>query len=429
MSESKKIAFKTLGCRLNQYETDALVSDFHKKGYTIVPFTERADVYVINTCTVTNTSDHKSKNTINQAINRKNGSLVVVTGCMAGSQKEWLENREEITYVVENDRKSSVFSLIDAHYCGEILHPSDLKQNLFDFSVAEKSLHTRSMIKIQDGCNNFCTFCIVPKVRGRATSRPVNDILENIKKVIEIGYKEVVLTGVNISRYQYEGVNFEDLVEKILGLNGDFRLRISSIEPEGFGEKFIDMFSHPKMCPHLHLCLQSGSDRILMQMRRQYNIPQYMEIIEKFRNQYPDFNFTTDIIVGFPGETKEEFKETCNIVKKAVFSHVHTFKYSVRNGTRAERMPDHIAEKIKSERSEMIRNIAEENKLQYRQTFIGKKQVVLVEKIQKGIAKGYGEHYVPVEFETKGQKNTFHGVEIQNIENRKEPVLIGREVQ
>ncbi|MFO7657172.1 MAG: tRNA (N(6)-L-threonylcarbamoyladenosine(37)-C(2))-methylthiotransferase MtaB [Bacteroidales bacterium] len=422
----KKVAFKTLGCRLNQYETDALATDFYNAGYKIVPFAENADAYIINTCTVTNNSDHKSKNTIYQAVKKNEGSVVVVTGCMANNQKEWLEQRGGITYVVENDRKSSVFSLVDAHFKGELLHPSDLKQSLFDFTVAEKGFHTRSMIKIQDGCNNFCTFCIVPKVRGRAISRPVEDVLQNIRQVVNLGFKEVVLTGVNISRYDYQDMDFESLVEKILDLEGDFRLRISSIEPEGFGDKFVKLFAHPKMCPHLHLCLQSGSDRILMQMRRQYNLHQYLQLTDSFRSCYPDFNFTTDIIVGFPGETEEDFSQTCKVVKDIAFSHVHTFRYSVRKGTRAERIPGHLPEKVKHERSALIRNIADDNKLRYRQSLIGKKQTVLVEKVQKGIAKGYGEHYVPVKIEGEVPENTFKTVTITGLSNESDPHLTGQ---
>ena len=423
----KKIAFKTLGCRLNQYETDALSTDFFRGDYEIVDYSQPADVYVINTCTVTNTSDHKSKNIINQAVKRDKNSLVVVTGCMANSQKDYLESRGDITYVVENDRKSSIFSLVDAHFNGEILHPADLKQDLFNFSVAEKSFHTRSMIKVQDGCNNFCTFCIVPKVRGRATSRPADDILENIRQVTDLGYKEIVLTGVNISRYVHQGLNFEGLVEKVLSLPGDFRVRISSIEPEGFGDRFVDLFHHPKLSPHLHLCLQSGSDRILMQMRRMYNLSTYMKIVEKFRNTYPDFNFTTDIIVGFPGESEEDFQETVKISNEIGFSHIHTFKYSVRQGTRAERMPDQIPEKVKNQRSAVIREISEVNKIAYYQKFVGQSQRVLIEKINaKGIAKGYGEHYIPVEFKADGcKRNTFVNIELSDLKISPEPLLHG----
>ncbi|HJX71156.1 MAG TPA: tRNA (N(6)-L-threonylcarbamoyladenosine(37)-C(2))-methylthiotransferase MtaB [Bacteroidales bacterium] len=421
----RKAAFKTMGCRLNQYETDALVTDFYKAGYQIVPFADQADVYVVNTCTVTSASDHKSKNIINQAVKRNKDSVVVVTGCMANSRKEWLEDREEITFVVENKRKSSVFSLVDAHFRGEMLNPGDLKQNLFGFSLVEKGFHTRSMIKIQEGCNNFCTYCIVPWVRGLAASRPVKDILHHIRQVTDAGFKEVVLTGVNISRYHDEGIYFEDLIEKILQLEGNFRLRISSLEPEGFGDKLHDLFSHPKMCPHLHLCLQSGSDRILIQMGRQYDLKQYYSIVNRFRKCFPDFNFTTDIITGFPGETDEDFDQTCQVVRDIGFSHIHTFKYSVRKGTKAAGMSGQIPENIKSRRSEIIRKIGETNKTRYRKTLIGKEQTVLIEKVQKGIAKGYGEHYVPVEFKARSDKNTFHRVKIACLSDGKDPILIG----
>jgi threonylcarbamoyladenosine tRNA methylthiotransferase MtaB len=425
----RKVAFKTLGCRLNQFETDSLLTDFDKAGYEVVGFGEKADVYIVNTCTVTNQSDQKSKNIINQAVrNTTKGSLVVVTGCMAESQKTYLESRDDITYVVDNKRKSSVLPLVDAHFNGEILHPSDLKQDLFNFSVVEKSFHTRSTIKIQDGCNNFCTYCIVPSVRGKATSRPVNSVLENIRKSIDLGNKEIVLTGVNISRYEYEKITFEDLVEKIINLPGDFRLRISSIEPEGFTDKFIKLFENPKLCPHLHLCLQSGSDKVLIRMRRFYSIDQYIRMIDQFRNSRSDFNFTTDIIVGFPGETDDEFRETSEVIKKIGFGHIHTFKYSKRNGTRAERMPEHLAEKIKTERSEIIRKLADEMKLKYRSGFIGKEQIVLVERNNsKGEARGYGEHYIPVIFRgTEIEKNSFVKVKVTGIMDDKERSVVGK---
>ncbi len=413
----KKVAFKTLGCRLNQFETDSVLTDFYKSGYDIVGFNEPADVYVVNTCTVTNQGDHKSKTAINQAVHGKTGGLVVVTGCMAESQKQYLENREDIDYVIDNKSKASILPLVEAHFNGEILSPDMLKKDVFGFTVAEKSFHTRSMIKIQDGCDNFCTFCIVPTVRGRAVSRPVKDILENIRQVIGLGYNEIVLTGVNISRYDYEGIDFTRLLGKILETEGSFRVRISSIEPEGFDQSLYDLFSHEKLCPHLHLCLQSGSDRILMQMRRTYQISAYLKIIEHLRNRHPLFNFTTDIMVGFPGETEEDFEATCNITRQVGFSHVHTFKYSVRMGTRAERMPLQVPEKVKQQRSLEIRELSLENKRNYRQSFIGKPQTVLVEKVTKsGLARGYGEHYVPVEFKpSRPGNNYFETVTIRSM--------------
>ncbi|HEX2395185.1 MAG TPA: radical SAM protein, partial [Bacteroidales bacterium] len=243
----RKVAFKTLGCRLNQFETDSIMTDFYKSGYEIVDFTNPADVYVVNTCTVTNQGDHKSKTAINQAVKNKKNSLVIVTGCMVESQRQYLEDRDEINYVVGNKSKVSILPLVEAHFNGELIDTKNLKRDVFGFSVTEKSFHTRSMIKIQDGCDNFCTFCIVPMVRGRALSRNVNDILENIRQVIDLGYKEVVLTGVNISRYNYEGLNFTGLLTKILGIEGNFRVRISSIEPEGFGQPLYDLFSHEKL--------------------------------------------------------------------------------------------------------------------------------------------------------------------------------------
>ena len=339
---SRKIAFKTLGCRLNQFETDSLASEFHNAGYRLVDFEDKADVYVINTCTVTHQSDKKSRNLISQASRKPGDALVVVTGCMVNSQKEALENRDASTYFVENNRKTSIFPMVQAHYEGEILHPNSLDPDVFDFKPADRTFHTRSLVKIQDGCDNFCTFCIVPLVRGRAISRPFEKIRENILQVLDFGFREIVLTGVNIGRYVHEGTNFEYLVEKILDIPGDFRVRISSIEPDGYGDKFIELFQHPKLMPHLHLCLQSGSDAVLLRMRRMYTLSEFSSIADKFRNRHPDFNLTTDIIVGFPGETALDFQSTCDLVRDIGFSHIHTFKYSRRKGTRADRMPDQI---------------------------------------------------------------------------------------
>jgi threonylcarbamoyladenosine tRNA methylthiotransferase MtaB len=267
-------------------------------------------------------------------------------------------------------------------------------------------------------------------VRGRAVSRPEKDILENIRKVIDLGYKEIVLTGVNISRYEHEGLHFTALLEKILATEGNFRVRISSIEPEGFGEPFFNLFSQEKLCPHLHLCLQSGSDQVLMHMRRTYNVSAYLTIIEALKYRYSLFNFTTDIMVGFPGETEKDFEDTCKVIREVGFSHVHTFKYSVRQGTRAEQMTDQVPEKTKQQRSLIIREIAAENKLKYRKLFTGKQQTVLVEKVNKsGLARGYGQHYVPVEFKSQQPNNNyFNTVTIRNISSASHDFVLRGEV-
>lgn len=419
----KTVSFKTLGCRLNQYETDAMVTQFHQAGYQVVDFSKPADITVINTCTVTNQSDQKSRNTISQAARKNESGLVVVTGCMANNHKEQLESNEKITYVVDNERKSQIVPLVDAHFKGEVSHPDAYSRDVFGFETVDQSLHTRTAIKIQDGCDNFCTYCIVPSVRGKALSRPINQVLENVRSVIENGFKEIVITGVNIGRYDDEGLKLEGAIEKILEIPGDFRVRISSLEPDGFGPEFYRLFKHPKMMPHLHLCIQSGSDPILLKMRRMYTVKSFMDIIKKFRSEMPDFNFTTDVIVGFPGETAEDFQKTLDLVKEAKFSHVHTFRYSRRKGTRADRMENHMDEKIKIERSEMVRKLAEENRLAYMESMSGKQEKVLIERVdQKGMARGYGEHYLPVIFQkNQASRNSFADVRLEGIDQADPP--------
>jgi len=425
----KKIAFKTLGCRLNLYETDSIASEFSKKDYKVVDFSEDADVYVINTCTVTSMSDQKSRRVINQAARRKNeDGITIVTGCMATHYKEQLEKNDKIDYVVDNDHKTSVVAVAEAHFRGESYSDEDFQKNLFDYEPAKETFHTRSFIKIQDGCDNFCTFCIIPKVRGRATSRPVEDVLNNIRKVVDFGYKEIIITGVNIGRYSYEGVDFEALVEKMLEIPGDFRIRISSIEPDGYTESFFRLFKHPKLAPHMHICLQSGSEEVLLKMRRMYTAKLFKEMADKLEEMYPGFSLTTDIIVGFPGETEEQFQETVDMASSIGFGHIHTFKYSIRKGTRAERLPDHIDEKEKNRRGEIIRVLSDETRIKHRKSFIGKNQRVLVQIILKdGTARGFGEHYIPIIIKEKGlETNTFYDVEITELIVKDEPTLIGK---
>ena len=423
----KTVSFKTLGCRLNQYETDALVTRFHQAGYQVVDYSSPADVTVINTCTVTNQSDQKSRNTINFAARKNPDGLVVVTGCMANNHKGQLEANEKITYVVDNERKSHTVTLVDAHFKGEVVHPESYPGNVFGFEAVDQSLHTRTSIKIQDGCDNFCTYCIVPAVRGRAVSRPPQEILENIRRVIENGFREIVITGVNIGRYHFEEYNLERLIEKIVEIPGDFRVRISSLEPDGFGPDFHKVFQHPKMAPHLHLCIQSGSDPILIKMRRMYTVSSFMNIIENFRTMLPDFNFTTDVIVGFPGETDQDFAATTRVVTDARFSHIHTFRFSRRKGTRADRMQEQVIEQVKSERGEVIRHISEQNRLRYMNEMVGKTERVLIEKLdQTGVAKGYGEHYLPVRFSTPVRtKNSFQEVRLEKVIPDDPPIMNG----
>lgn len=468
----KRIAFHTLGCKLNQYETDSIASQFRRAGYTIVPFQETADCYVINSCTVTNKADRKSRNAMNRAIRqagerlyepvRSSGrvsltpevagegeavavatsggieeSIVVMTGCFVDSGRDSLEE-SRATYLVDNKRKSQIFSIVDSHIRGEMVDPEALDPAIFRFDTPERLFHTRTTLKVQDGCDNFCTFCIIPFVRGRASSRPVEEILGQAREAIRGGSKELVLTGVNMSRYYQEGLDFAGLVSRILEIPGDFRLRISSLEPDSLDERFVELFSHPKMAPHLHLCLQSGSDRILLQMRRMYTVSGYREIAGRIRGRYPDFNLTTDIIVGFPGEEQDEFEATLKLAEELEFSHIHTFPYSRRRGTRAERMGGQVSEPEKQARSEAIRILSERTKRRYRSRFVGKEQRMLVERVTREdgrlVARGLGEHYLPIRLEGPNLErrdlspNSFVQVRLLALEEGDDPELIAEPV-
>lgn len=407
-----KVVFKTLGCRLNQYETDALAAQFQKNGYKVSDKEDDADVVVVNTCTVTNQSNQKSRHVISHAGRANPSARMIITGCMTESHTDQLQKKFPKATIINNQGKSGIFHSVDSLIKTGSADLSNKDYDLFSYQSFTEMFHTRSLIKIQDGCDNFCTFCIIPFVRGRAVSRPLNQVLDNVRDVVSKGAKEIVLTGVNISRYDSEGVKFSGLLDQILNLEGDFRVRISSIEPDRFDDHFFTLIGHPKLAPHLHLCLQSGSDRVLLQMRRMYTVKDFLEIVDRVRAKDPTFNFTTDVIVGFPGETDEEFEETMDIARKVGFGHMHIFKYSVRKNTRAERMSGHIPDKIKTQRSQRMHALAAEIQNNYRSSFDNTIQRVLVEKWEKGRASGYNDYYVPMEFESDNKKrNRFEMVQ------------------
>ena len=417
----KKISFKTLGCRVNLYETDALASRFKAAGYEIAENDDdEIDVFVVNTCTVTNTSDQKCRRAIHQIRRKHPEALIAVTGCMVNHRKEELLNSGIADYVIDNERKSALFDIVDEHFRNGHSDPEGYDRDLFSYQPAFDTFHTRSLIKIHDGCNNFCSYCIIPMVRGRATSRPAEDIYNNVREVLDHGFKEIVLTGVNIGRYQHENTNFEQLVEHILEIGGDFRVRVSSIEPDQFSDRFLALLQHEKLAPHMHICLQSGSDDTLKRMNRHYTAAQFRQLCQRIKAVRPDFNLTTDIIVGFPGETEQTFKESCDFAREIGFSHIHTFKYSVRTGTKAATMPNQVPEKVKSERSEVMRQISLENKTKYFEAMQGRTERMLVERIDsRGIARGYGEHYLPIVAKGKGiGRNTFINVKLGDIIHR-----------
>ena len=420
-----KISFKTLGCRLNLYETDALASKFREKGFVTDGDFENSDagICVINTCTITNQSDKKSREYINRAVRK--GALVIVTGCMAEqyANKYLADNKNVI--VVDNKHKNMIFEIVEAHLNGEFSGVDAFKGDVFGFEPAKETFHTRSIVKIQDGCNNFCSYCIVPYVRGRAVSRPAEDIIHNITTELDYGFKEIVLTGVNISKYNYNGVGFEDLLRQILDINKDFRLRIASIEPDDYSDSFIQLFKNPKLAPHIHLCLQSGSNSVLKRMHRHYTREEFLATVEKFRAVVPDFNFTTDIIVGLPGETEEDFQQTLDLAERIGFGHIHVFKYSRRKGTKADAMPDQVDEKIKNARSKVLRALADRLSQKYFDSMVGKNQTVLAETLgDDGCVYGYGENYIRLKFKTENPVlNQFYQIKISGSDNQAAPQL------
>lgn len=354
------ISFQTLGCRLNQYETDSLASQFQRGGYRIVPFGEASDIQVVNTCTVTNKADRKSRNQVNKALKIaqeaeavcRTKPLVVVTGCGTANDNPWQEDDKLL--VVDNEHKAGLFHVVDAWVRGESSPLRHGSSGLFDYPGTAPGFHTRGSIKIQDGCDNFCTFCIIPFVRGHAISRPVDQILENCRDLIAQGSKELVLTGVNMARYRQGETDFTTLVRLILDLDlppgQDFRLRIASLEPDGLGPGFVALFSHPRLCPSLHLCLQSASSRILTAMGRQYSPEDYLSLALALKAQRPDIHLSTDLIAGFPGEDESDHQESLAFVEKLGFGSIHPFTYSRRRGTKADTMDGQIPEQVKNKR-------------------------------------------------------------------------------
>ena len=378
-----------------------------------------ADVFVVNTCTVTNTSDQKCRQAIHQIRRKYPKTLIVVTGCMVNHRKEELIQEGVADYVIDNERKAAIFDIVDEHFKKGHSDPEGYDRDLFCYQPAYDTFHTRSLIKIHDGCNNFCSYCIIPMVRGRSTSRAAEDIYENIRKVVDHGFKEIVLTGVNMGRYHDGDTNFETLVEHIINIKGDFRVRVSSIEPDQFSDRFLQLFQHEKLAPHMHICLQSGSEDTLKRMHRFYTAAQFREMCQRIKTFRPDFNLTTDIIVGFPGETETTFQDSCNFAREIGFSHIHTFKYSKRTGTKAAVMPDQVADTEKSRRSEIMRSISLENKRKYFEMMKGRTQRLLIERIDsKSIARGYGENYIPIQIQGEGlEKNSFVETALERIIN------------
>lgn len=425
-SRRPRVALETLGCKLNQYETDAIATDLRSRGYEIVDGTGEVDVRVVNSCTVTNKADRKSRNALYRA-QRAGSRLVIMTGC--GVDSGAADSSADLsTYLVDNARKNRIPDIIDAHFAGEIVDPAVLEGSPFAYAAPERIFHTRTSLKIQDGCDNFCTFCIIPYVRGRAASRSADGIVHEAEEALENGAREIVLTGVNMSRYRDGDTDFAALAARILAIEGRWRMRISSLEPDGLDERFFALFDHERMTPQLHLCLQSGSERVLLAMRRMYTVAAYRDAVGKLRDRDPLFNLTTDLIVGFPGETEVDHDASLATIDEFGFGHVHMFPYSVRSGTRAERMADHVPHPVARRRAREVERRAARARRGYRASLVGREDTVLIERIEEnGRASGLGRYYTRVTIEAvpDARPNTFVPVTLTGLGEGDDPTLIG----
>ena len=406
-----KVAFITLGCKVNQYETNAMSELFLTNNYKIVSNEEKADIYVINTCTVTNMSDRKSRQMLRRVKELNQNSIVVACGCYAQVAKEELEKMKEIDIVLGNNEKKEIIKYVEKFIeeKTKTIQIQDVMQEkeFVDFGDVTYTEKTRAVIKVQDGCDRFCTYCIIPYARGRVRSRQPQSILSEIEKIVKQGIKEVVITGIHIASYGKDFKNeykLIDLLEEINKIDGLERIRLGSIEPLLITEEFIKRLEKlEKICHHFHLSLQSGSNSTLKRMNRRYTKQQFSHIVELLRNTYKDVILTTDIIVGFPEETEKEFEETYNFLSKVKFYKMHIFKYSPRKGTVAAKNPNQIDGNVKEERSKKLIELSNKNETEYNKAYIGKKVEVLFEEEKDGEYVGHTKNYILVH--CKSDKN------------------------
>lgn len=423
---NKKVAFITLGCKVNQYETNAMCDKFINKKYEVVDKEEKADICIVNTCTVTNMSDRKSRQMLRRVKEINPNAIIVACGCYAQVAKKELEQMEEIDIVLGNNEKKDIVEYVE-NYLKEqnkIVEIEDVmqKRDFVDFGKVTYTEKTRAVIKVQDGCDRFCSYCIIPYARGRVRSRKPETIISEIEKIVNKGIKEVVITGIHIASY---GKDFKeeykliDLLEDINKIEGLKRIRLGSIEPLLITEEFVQRLKKlEKICHHFHLSLQSGCDETLKRMNRRYTTNQFRQIVEILRNTYEDVILTTDIIVGFPEETDEEFNKTYEFLKEIKFYKMHIFKYSPRKGTIAAKNKNQIDGNIKEERSKKLIELSDKNEKEYNESYIGKKVEVLFEEEKQGVYQGHTKNYILVKCKTnENLENKLSTVTCKNVEN------------
>lgn len=406
----KKAALHNLGCKVNSYETEAMTQLLEKNGYEIVPFSEKADVYIVNTCSVTNMADRKSRQMLHKAKANNPEAVVVATGCYVQTAAEKVKQDLSIDIIVGNNKKKDIVNILDEFYKKkENIHIIDINhtEEYEDLEISTVTEHTRAHMKIQDGCNNFCSYCIIPYARGRIRSRKMDNIKNEMKRLAEGGFREIVLTGINLGFYRDGENTLIDVIEMADKIDGIERIRLGSIDPEVVTEEFAARLGKvKKICPHFHLSLQSGCDSVLKAMNRHYTTEEYLEKCGMLREVFENPALTTDIIVGFPGESEEDFQTTLEFVKKVGFAQIHVFKYSKRAGTVAAKMPNQVDEKEKTKRSEKLIQAGLELTRQYRQGFIGKREEILFEENKivdgKEYSVGHTKNYIEAAVENMG---------------------------
>ena len=412
-----RVGFLTLGCKVNSYETEKMKIKFEEQGHTVVAFEEKADVYIVNTCTVTNIADRKSRKMLHRAKRRNPNSLVVAAGCYVDSSDKKGEKDSSVDLFVTNAMKENLVAFVVEAMKERNIVPMQVTEEEFEKehhmtkeAMAQK--HTRAYLKVQNGCNQYCTYCIIPYVRGPLSSKPVEDVVYEVEQLAKDGIQEVVLTGIHLSSYgvdltecknflELEGRMLLKLIQNVAKVDGIERIRLGSLEPRIITKNFLEELSQiPEVCPHFHLSLQSGCDQTLRRMNRHYSADEYEAGVKMIRAYFKHPAITTDIIVGFPQETEEEFEATCAFARRIAFAQIHVFKYSRRQGTMADAMTGQVDETIKNQRSEKLIGIEKELEKEYQKYFIGKKEEVLLEEVQliegREYVVGYNERYVRI---------------------------------
>ena len=426
----KKAALHNLGCKVNAYETEAMQEMLEQAGYEIVPFREGADIYIINTCTVTNIADRKSRQMLHRARKMNPDAIVVAAGCYVQAQAEKQEVDPCIDIVLGNNRKKDLIAVLEEYQqkkaegeCLEEVEDISRTKDYEPLSLTKPGDHTRAYIKVQDGCNQFCTYCIIPYARGRVRSREVEDVIREVRALAENGYREVVLTGIHLSSY---GIDFDgerhllELIRAVHEVEGIRRIRLGSLEPGIITEEFAEALAAlPKMCPHFHLSLQSGCDATLKRMNRRYTSGEYYEKCRILRKYFDRPALTTDVIVGFPGETEEEFRQSMEFVDKVDFYETHIFKYSRREGTKAAVMENQVSEQVKAQRSALMISLGEKKRRAYEESFVGSEVEVLVEEPDvidgRKVQTGHTTEYIKVALESGADlRNQIVKVRIDN---------------